>query len=49
VEPRYFITPAVFLLFFLEIDRRTFGWLAGWFGLICVVHAPFVVLGRSLW
>lgn len=49
VDPRYLITPAVFLLFFLEIDRRSFRALALWFGAICAVHAPFIVLGRSLW
>ncbi|HEX2852697.1 MAG TPA: hypothetical protein VHO24_05620 [Opitutaceae bacterium] len=49
VDPRYFITPAVFLLFFLEVDRRSFGTLAVWFGVICAVHAPFIVLGRALW
>jgi len=49
VEPRYFIPPLVFLLFFLRLDRRTFCGLAGWFGLLCLVHAPWVAAGLSLW
>lgn len=49
VDPRYLITPAVFLLFFLEIDRRSFLALAVWFGVICSVHGPLIVSGRSLW
>jgi hypothetical protein len=49
VEPRYFIPPLVFLLFFLRLDRRTICWLAGWFGFLCLVHAPFVAAGLSLW
>jgi len=48
-EPRYFIPPLVFLLFFLRLDRRTFCGLAGWFGLLCLVHAPWVAAGLSLW
>jgi hypothetical protein len=49
VEPRYFIPPLVFLLFFLRLDRQTYWWLAGWFGFLCLVHAPFVAAGLSLW
>ena len=49
VEPRYFIPPLVFLLFFLRLDRRTYCWLAAWFGFLCAVHAPFVAAGLSLW
>jgi alpha-1,2-glucosyltransferase len=49
VEPRYFIPPLVFLLFFLRLDRRMFCWLAGWFGFLCLVHAPWVAAGLSLW
>ena len=49
VEPRYFIPPAVFVLFFLEIGRREMAWLAAWWFLMCAVHAPFIVATRSLW
>jgi hypothetical protein len=43
-----FTPPPVFLLFFLRLDRRTFLWLAGWFALLCLLHAPWVAAGLSL-
>ena len=49
VEPRYFIPPLVFLLFFLRLDRRTFLGLAAWFGFLCLVQAPFIAAGLALW
>jgi len=49
VEPRYFIPPLVFLLFFLRLDRRTFRGLAAWFGFLCLVQAPLVAAGLALW
>ncbi|MDP2137684.1 MAG: hypothetical protein Q8J74_07500 [Candidatus Didemnitutus sp.] len=49
VEPRYFITPVVFWLFFHEFDRRSLQLLTGWFAVICAVHAPFIARTLSLW
>jgi len=49
VEPRYFITPAALLLLFLDLDRRTCLWLAGWFLLLDLLHGPFIVNARALW
>jgi hypothetical protein len=49
VEPRYFIPPLVFLLFFLRLDWPSFRRLAGWFGLLCLVQAPWVAAGLALW
>jgi hypothetical protein len=49
VEPRYFITPAVFWLLFAEFSLRGFVLLVGWFALICAVHAPFIMRTLSLW
>jgi hypothetical protein len=49
VDPRYYITPAVMLLLFLDLDTRLTRWLAAWFALICAVHAPFIARGLSLW
>jgi hypothetical protein len=49
VDPRYFITVAVFLLFFLRFEERTARALGGWWILLCVVHAPFIAWGRSIW
>ena len=49
VEPRYLITPAVFVLFALELSPRDTRLLAGWFALLCGALAPFVVYGRALW
>lgn len=49
VEPRYYLTPAVMLLTLLELDPRTSAWLAGWFALLNVAYAPFILGGYSLW
>jgi hypothetical protein len=49
VDPRYYITPAVMLLLFLDLEARTVRWLLGWFALLCAVHAPYIAKGLSLW
>jgi hypothetical protein len=49
VEPRYFITPLVFVLFFLEWRAVELRRLIAWFALLCLAHAPFIIAGRSLW
>lgn len=49
VDPRYYITPVVMILCLVNFERRTWLSLAGWFGLICVVHAAFLVPGKALW
>jgi hypothetical protein len=49
VEPRYYITPAVMLLLFVDLEARTTRHLLLWFAVICAVHAPFVARGLSLW
>jgi hypothetical protein len=49
VDPRYFITPAVFLLFFIRWEERKGCILAGWWIFLCVCHAPFILAGRSIW
>lgn len=49
VEPRYFITPAVLLLFFAEFSRRTFIWLTGWFVVLCLAHDPLIARHLLLW
>lgn len=49
VEPRYFITPAVLLLLFLRLETKTTATLIGWFLLIDLLHAPFILSGLSLW
>ncbi len=51
VEPRYFITTAVLIVFFLDWtnrdrERRV---LTAWWALLCLVHAPFIALNLSLW
>jgi hypothetical protein len=49
VDPRYYITPAAFLLCLLKLEPRTYLWLAAWFALLCALHDPFIVMGKSLW
>ncbi|MBI5380434.1 MAG: hypothetical protein HZA31_00900 [Opitutae bacterium] len=49
VEPRYFIPLCAFGLFFARLDRRAYRTLALWFGLLCLIHAPFIARGLSLW
>lgn len=49
VEPRYFITGAVFILFFLELAPSDSRRLAGWWLVLCALHAPFIARGVSLW
>lgn len=49
VDPRYFITPAVFLLLFVEFEERQARALAGWWIALCVVFAPFILAGRAIW
>ena len=49
VEPRYFITPAVFILFFLEFAPADSRRLTAWWLLLCALHAPFIARGVSLW
>ena len=49
VEPRYFITPIVFWLFHTGCSRGPWLILAGWWALLCAVHAPFVIRILSLW
>ena len=49
VEPRYFITPAAFVLLFLGPDEARSRRLCLWFGILCAAHAPFILLGKSLW
>jgi hypothetical protein len=49
VEPRYFIPPLVFALFFITWDRQHLWRLIGWFGLLSALHAPFVASRLSLW
>jgi len=49
VEPRYFITPAAFWLFFRQFNARQWRVLVIWFGVLCVAHAPFIARKLSLW
>lgn len=49
VDPRYYLTPAVFLLCFWTFTGREFLGLAAWFAVICLVQAPFIVAGKALW
>jgi hypothetical protein len=49
VDPRYYITPAAMLLCLMKVETRTYLWFAAWFALLCAVHAPFILTGRSLW
>ena len=49
VEPRYFITPAVFVLFFLQPQAKRARRLCLWFALLSAAHAPFVMAAKSLW
>ena len=49
VEPRYFITPAVFVLFFLAPDLTRSRRLSLWFLLLCAAHAPFILTAKALW
>lgn len=49
VEPRYFITPLTLALLFLDFDDRTWLKLAGWFLVIDLAQAPFILTARSLW
>jgi len=49
VEPRYFITPVVFWLFFLRLEFSVWRTLAVWWALLCAAHAPFIIRLASLW
>ena len=49
VEPRYFITPVVFILLFLEPTTADTRRLTVWWFLLCALHAPFIARGVSLW
>ena len=49
VEPRYYLPGAAMVLLFVELSPTTQRRLAAWWLLLCVVHAPFVATGRSLW
>lgn len=49
VEPRYYIPGAAMVLLLVELSPATQRRLAAWWLLLCVVHAPFVATGRSLW
>ncbi len=49
VEPRYFIPAAAFTLLFLDLSPITTRRLTAWWLLLCVLHAPFIARGLSLW
>lgn len=49
VDPRYYITPIVLVLLFVRPSPREFRLLGRWWALICLVHAPFIIAGYSLW
>lgn len=49
VEPRYFIPAAAFTLLFLDLSPTTTRRLTAWWLLLCVLHAPFIARGLSLW
>lgn len=49
VEPRYMIPAAGFLLCFIKFSAIEWRYLAGWWALLTVAHAPFVAKGLSLW
>jgi len=49
VDPRYYLTPAAFLLLLIRPARRDFFLLGGWWLLIALVHDPFILAGLSLW
>jgi len=49
VDPRYYLTPAAFLLLFIAPSRRDFFLLAGWWAFIALLHDPFILTGYSLW
>ena len=49
VDPRYYLTPAAFLLLLIRPGRRDFYLLVGWWLGIALVHDPFILAGLSLW
>lgn len=49
VEPRYLIPPAAFALLLMAPDETRVRHLCVWFAILCAAHAPFIVLGKSLW
>lgn len=49
VDPRYYLTPAAFLLLLIRPARRDFFLLGGWWLLIALAHDPFILAGLSLW
>jgi hypothetical protein len=49
VEPRYFIPVFAFVLLFLDLSPVTTRRLTLWWLLLCLVHAPFIARGLSLW
>jgi len=48
-DPRYYLTPAAFLLLFIAPSRRDFFLLAGWWAFIALLHNPVILTGYSLW
>lgn len=49
VEPRYFLPPLIFALFFVRLDARATVALGAWWAALSALHAPFIAAGRSLW
>jgi hypothetical protein len=49
VEPRYFIPVFAFVLLFLDLPPVTTRRLTLWWLFLCLVHAPFIARGLSLW
>lgn len=48
-EPRYWLPLAAMLLLLVNLSGETWRRLALWWGALCLIHAPFVAAGLSLW
>jgi hypothetical protein len=49
VEPRYFLPALPLALLFVDMEGRPGKALLAWWLLLCLIHAPFVAAGLSLW
>jgi len=48
-EPRYWLPLAAMLLLLMDLSEAGWWRLALWWSVLCLVHAPWVAVGRSLW
>ena len=49
VEPRYWLPALAVGMLFVELTVFQTRVLLAWWGLVALVHAPFIIAGRSLW